>query len=61
MKYNLGLDEVDKRLNRLIKLSDPDFNKKTIFIWPEGVLSGKFFSDFLNYKPLFKKKFSKII
>ena len=59
MKYNLGLDEVDKRLNRLIKLSDPDFNKKTIFIWPEGVLSGKFFSDFLNYKPLFKKSFSK--
>ncbi len=59
MKYNLGKDEVDERLKRLIQLSDPDLNKKTIFIWPEGVLSGKFFSDFLDYKPLFEKSFSK--
>ena len=59
MKYNLDGDEIDKRLKRLIKLSDPDLNKKTIFIWPEGVLSGKFYSDFLDYKSLFKKSFSK--
>ena len=59
MKYNLDREDVDKRLKRLIKLSDPDLNKKTIFIWPEGALSGKYFSDFLTYQSLFKKSFSK--
>ncbi len=61
MKYNLDREDVDKRLKRLIKLSEPDLNKKTIFIWPEGALSGKYFSDFLDYQSLFKKVFQKII
>ncbi len=58
MKYNLDKEDLDKRVDRIIKLSDPDLGKKTIFIWPEGVLSGKFYSDFLDYRLIFKKNFS---
>ena len=25
------------QLKRLIKISDPEKNKKTLFIWPEGI------------------------
>ncbi len=58
LKYNLGQEDTDKRLKRLIKLSEPDPSKKTIFIWPEGVLSGKFFSDFSEYQNQINKNFS---
>ena len=49
-------------LKTLIKISDPQKNKETIFIWPEGVFMGDNFSNIKNIekvRKLFEKNFSK--
>ena len=46
------------QLKRLIKISDPDKNKKTLFIWPEGIFYESYLQDIAQYKNLFFDKFS---
>jgi len=46
------------RLKRLIKISNPDKNKKTLFIWPEGIFYESYLQDIEQYKNLFVDKFS---
>ena len=46
------------QLERLIKISDPEKNKKTIFIWPEGIFYESYLNDIERYKNIFNKKFS---
>ena len=46
------------QLKRLIKISDPEKNKKTLFIWPEGIFYQSYLDDIKNYKNLFKDNFS---
>ena len=38
--------------------SDIQKNKKTLFIWPEGALSGKYFFEIEKYRNLIKENFS---
>ena len=45
--------------SKLIRYSEPNKNKKTIFVWPEGVFSSEDFSQLKNIKYLFEKNFSK--
>ena len=47
-----------KQLKRLIKISDPEKNKKTLFIWPEGIFYESYLKDIKEYKNLFENKFS---
>jgi len=47
------------QLQRLIKIIDPDKNKKTIFIWPEGIFYESYLHEITQYKNLFNDKFSK--
>ena len=47
------------QLKRLIKISDPDKDKKTLFIWPEGIFYQSYLEDIKKYKNLFEEKFSK--
>ena len=47
------------RLKRLIKISEPEKNKKTIFIWPEGIFYGTYLQNIKIYKKLFEENFSK--
>jgi len=47
------------QLERLIKISDPVKNKKTLFIWPEGVFYHSSLKDLKKYQNLFEDKFSK--
>ena len=47
-----------KQLMRLIKISNPDENKKTLFIWPEGIFYESYLEDIIRYKKLFKENFS---
>ena len=47
------------QLKRLIKISNPKKNKKTIFIWPEGIFYETDLEDIKKYKYLFEKNFSK--
>ena len=43
----------------LIKISNPNLNEKTIFVWPEGILPGLTQDDLINYKNLFDKRINK--
>ena len=46
------------RIKELIKISDPISSEKILFIFPEGILSGIYLDDLLNYRYLFKENFS---
>ena len=46
------------QIKRLIKISNPDLNKKTLFIWPEGIFYESYLKDIEHYKDLFRKNFS---
>ena len=53
--YNNQSEE--SQLKRLIKISNPQKNKKTLFIWPEGIFYQSYLDDIKKYKNLFKDKF----
>ena len=42
----------------LIKISKPDLNDKTIFIWPEGIVPDITKETLIEYKWLFKENFN---
>ena len=50
LKYGLILSQIEERFKKLIRYSDPDKDKKTLFIWPEGVFSGYSYNDILIFK-----------
>jgi len=54
--YNLN-DELSQ-IKRLIKISNPVKNEKTLFIWPEGVFYESYLDDIKRYKNLFIENFS---
>jgi len=58
LKYNLSTNDLLENISKLIKYSDPDRNKKTLFIWPEGVFTGFNFDQIKQYKTLFEENFS---
>ncbi len=51
-------EEETEVASRLIKYSDPDKKKKTIFVWPEGIFLQENFEQNDEIKDLFKKNFS---
>ena len=59
LKYGLSENEIEERINQLIRYSDPDKDTKTLFIWPEGVFSGYSFNEIRVFKNLISKNFSK--
>ena len=59
LKYGLNQGEIEERLKKIIRYSEPSKDKKTLFIWPEGVLSGYSYNEILTFKELIKKSFSK--
>ena len=46
-------------IEELIEISNPNFDEKTIFIWPEGILPNVSQKELIEYKWLFKNKFNK--
>ena len=54
--YNNKSEEF--KIKRLIKISDPNKGKKTLFIWPEGIFYQSYLEDITKYQNLFKDKFS---
>ena len=59
LKYGLKKIDIEKRFKKLIRYSDPNKNKETLFIWPEGVFSGYSYDEILIFKDLISKSFSK--
>ena len=58
--YSSNVDEYSI-IQNLVKLSDPKryFGKKTIFVWPEGVLPLTYMNNINSYKEIFSKNFDK--
>jgi apolipoprotein N-acyltransferase len=42
----------------MIKFSEPDPDKKTLFVWPEGIFTGYNFDEIYQSKGLFEKNFT---
>tara|TARA_B100001057_G_scaffold377754_1_gene383046 strand:- start:38 stop:1252 length:1215 start_codon:yes stop_codon:yes gene_type:complete len=59
LKYGLTEKQIEDRFRKIIRYSDPIKDKKTLFIWPEGVFSGYSYEEVLIFKELIKKNFSK--
>ena len=59
LKYNLSENDIKERIKKLIRYSNIEKDKKTLFIWPEGALSGKYFFEIEKYKNLIKENFTK--
>ncbi len=61
---NIGIDRFYSNDNpvivieELIKISDPNLDEKTIFIWPEGILPNVSQEELVEYKWLFENRFS---
>ena len=55
--YNTQSEE--SQIKRLIKISDPKKDKKTLFIWPEGIFYKSYLEDIKKYQNLFEDRFSK--
>jgi len=58
LKYNLSNDDISESISKLIRYSEPEDNRKTLFVWPEGVFTGFSFDQILMYKSLFQEAFS---
>ena len=59
LEYGLNIDQIKKKFKKIIRYSEPNYNKETIFIWPEGVFSGYSYEEILVFKELIKENFSK--
>ena len=59
LEYDLNIGQIENKLKKLIKYSEPENDKKTLFIWPEGVFSGYSYEEVLIFDDLIKNNFSK--
>ena len=50
LKYGLSENEIEERLKKIIRYSEPNKEKKTLFVWPEGVFSGYSYNEILIFK-----------
>ena len=60
LKEFLKNENNDVTIKKLIELSNPQFDQKTIFIWPEGMLSSMYLSEIKKYKKIFSESFSNL-
>ncbi len=54
----LSNQDTEKSINELISLSDPHNLKKTIFIYPEGIITGIYLKDLKLFKDIFKDNYN---
>ena len=59
LEYGLNLNQIEDKIKKLIRYSEPIENKKTLFIWPEGIFSGYNYSEILKFNKLISENFSK--
>ena len=39
LEYGLNINQIEKKLKKIIRYSEPNNDKKTLFIWPEGIFN----------------------
>ena len=57
LEYGLDDKDIERRLLRLIKMSEASNDPKTLYIWPEGVFSGYSFEELKSLKKTIEKNF----
>jgi apolipoprotein N-acyltransferase len=57
LKYNSSIKEVENKLEKLVRYSDPNPQKETLFIWPEGVFTGFNYNEISQFKDLINNNF----
>ena len=57
LEYNSSILDIEDKLKNLIRYSDPDPKKETLFIWPEGVFTGFNYSEIYQFKNLINNSF----
>ena len=57
-RFNSESDFV-KIIERLIKISEPEKNEKTLYVWPEGIIPNIYQDQLVKYDWLFAEKFNK--
>ncbi len=57
LKYYSSIEEIEKKLKSLVRYSDPDSKKETLFVWPEGIFTGFNFSEIYQFRNLIKDRF----
>ncbi len=50
--------DVERNINELISLSDPSNLKKSIFVYPEGIITSIYLKDLKLFKNIFKENFN---
>ena len=58
MRYLKTDMEIEQAIEKLIKYSDPNLKKKTLFVWPEGIFAGVYLQDLKKFSNKFKSNFS---
>ncbi len=58
LKYNTSINEVETKMTKLIRYSNPKKDSKTLFIWPEGIFTGYSFDEIYKFKDLINRNFS---
>ena len=59
MRYISSDAEIKQAIQKLVRYSDPNLKKKTVFIWPEGVFAGVYLEDLKKFSNFFNSNFSK--
>ena len=57
MRYLNNDQEIKETIEKIIRYSDPDLNKETIFIWPEGIFAGVYLKDLKKFSNILSKSF----
>ncbi len=57
LKYNLKDEDIENRLKKLIRFSEPKNDSKMLYVWPEGVFSGYSYNEISNLKNIFRENF----
>ena len=57
LKYNTSIEEVEKKLKKLVRYSEPSTKKTTLFIWPEGIFTGYRYNEIVQFDKLIKENF----
>ena len=60
LKEFLKSENNDATIKKLIELSNPQVDQKTIFIWPEGMLQSVYLSEIKKYHKTFYEAFSNL-
>ena len=58
MRYIHTEEQIRKTIEKVVKYSDPNSDKETIFVWPEGIFAGVYLEDLKKFSNLFNKNFS---